>query len=1137
MVFVAIACTCFVAVGAPAHVTPTELIPQLAAGAGAGPTFVPMAPARLADTRGEATVDGGGPRGAVGAGDSIDVQITGRAGIPTSGVGAVALNLTSAAASEPSFLTVWPAGEARPLASNLNPVGPDPLANTVIVKLGATGAISVFNAAGSVHVILDVTGWFPPDGGFVPVSPARLADTRLDQPTVDGSGPRGRVGPGETITVAAAGRGGVPAGGAAAVALTVTAVGTSELSFLTVWPSGQPQPLASNLNPAGPLPLAAHVVARLGDDGAVSLFNAAGSTDLIVDVAGWFTVDSSYLPISPQRLVDTRELAFDQTLPPRPLLAGGEGRIRVAGRAGLPSSGVGAVVLNVTAISLHGPTYLTVWPTGTPRPWASNLNPPPGPPIANLVVAKVGFGGEVSIYTDSSATHVMVDIAGWFPSSGNAIEQAGPLELGVSTQMPGLLTDEAIRYPLAIPHAGFAFSVIAAPNVDGLGRRCGTLQVRRPDLSLAGEARTGCATTLDPTLDIDLTANTGGTWYVDFTNTEFDRHFFAGFVIATPTLSGALAMNAPTPTPSLLPGQNARYSFAPTAGAPVGATYTLPADFQGDSCAVTLTMRRPDGTVAATTSATTQQCFSGHTLAVQTIAAVAGTWVLEVDNGGIRDRAASQVQVAHPLPMGSITASQSVSVPVVTSGQTLQWTTALSAGQNVRLFTDVFIAPISGGCLSFSVLRPNGTAAAGASRCQVFTPTLLDVVADATGTWTVVMTSSVPYPLGPFSFDLSKDLVEPADRAGVSAAVPALLGGQGYRRTMTLSVGERLNATVQPTPGIGCDLTLRVLRPDGSDALTPAGLVCGISSTSTVADQAGTWTVLLQGSARVPAGYTLIMTLPLAPVPLSLGVAAALPALRPGEEARYQVSLTNGQFYSFPVVLNAAQSFVVAIERPDGTEVAPAPYQVVLPADATGNWSVRVNAPEGAPPAAGSIRMAEAVDGGTLSFGVPSTAGTLAEGDVVFWRLPASSSFSTVHASSSFYVRAADGTFTPDYPFPGSQWVGPTSAGTWRVEANSSMSGHSVVARQVLTPAPALQPTLPLLQPGQGATVQPPNGFVGSVETVGPETVQFAMRAPGDTFAQAFLFSGTAALPPGFVVDVFNWGATSSTATVRFLPD
>ena len=98
-----------------------------------------------------------------------------------------------------------------------------------------------------------------------------------------------------------------------------------------------------------------------------------------------------------------------------PIGPGATRTLQVTGRGGVPASGVGAVVLNITAVAPTTGGFLTIHPTGTTRPNASNLNFTPGQTIPNLVIAKIGTGGQISIYNDTGTTHVIADIAGWFP--------------------------------------------------------------------------------------------------------------------------------------------------------------------------------------------------------------------------------------------------------------------------------------------------------------------------------------------------------------------------------------------------------------------------------------------------------------------------------------------------------------------------------------------------------------------------------------------------------------------------------------------------------------------------------------------------------------------------------------------------
>ena len=136
-------------------------------------------------------------------------------------------------------------------------------------------------------------------------------------------------------------------------------------------------------------------------------------------VGGPIAPQPIYAPVAPARVMDTRPggVTIDAQAVGGGALRPGETRaLQVTGRAGVPASGVGAVVLNVTAT---GPTtggFVTVHPTGQPRPGSSNLNFVAGQTIPNLVIAKVGTTGQVSLYNDSGSTHLIADVAGWFPA-------------------------------------------------------------------------------------------------------------------------------------------------------------------------------------------------------------------------------------------------------------------------------------------------------------------------------------------------------------------------------------------------------------------------------------------------------------------------------------------------------------------------------------------------------------------------------------------------------------------------------------------------------------------------------------------------------------------------------------------------
>ncbi len=377
--------------------------PAIAQSTGAS-AFVGLTPSRLLDTRNGI----GATKAPVGPGAAIELQVTGRAGVPLSNVGAVALNVTVVSPTADGYVTVWPSGAAQPEASNLNFSVGETIPNLVIVAVGADGKVKLFNSGGNTELLADVSGYFPTSAGFIGVTPTRLLDTR------SGIGaPKARIAAAAQTVLRVTGVNGIPSSGVSAVVLNVTVVAPSAGGFLTVWPTGQPQPDASNLNylPGETIPNL--VVATVGSNGNVSMFNSAGSTDLLADAAGYFTAGDNYVPLVPSRVLDTRSGNGAAKLP----VPDGGVDIQVTGRGGVPAAGVGSVVLNVTVTNPGSGGYVTAWPTGQPQPTASNLNFTAGRTIPNLVVVPVGAGGKVTLFNFQGATDLIADVTGWFPGT------------------------------------------------------------------------------------------------------------------------------------------------------------------------------------------------------------------------------------------------------------------------------------------------------------------------------------------------------------------------------------------------------------------------------------------------------------------------------------------------------------------------------------------------------------------------------------------------------------------------------------------------------------------------------------------------------------------------------------------------
>lgn len=123
-----------------------------------GSRFTPVQPTRVADTR----PGSGAPLASstLSTGSTVSVPAAGLAGVPSSGVVAVAANVTVTDSNHSSFLTVYPDATARPLASDLNWVLGQTVPNLAITRLGSDGAVAVYNNQGRVDVIVDVFGYW-----------------------------------------------------------------------------------------------------------------------------------------------------------------------------------------------------------------------------------------------------------------------------------------------------------------------------------------------------------------------------------------------------------------------------------------------------------------------------------------------------------------------------------------------------------------------------------------------------------------------------------------------------------------------------------------------------------------------------------------------------------------------------------------------------------------------------------------------------------------------------------------------------------------------------------------------------------------------------------------------------------------
>ncbi len=318
-------------------------------------------------------------------------------------------------------------------------------AGTVDINVVTPGGTSPASAADEYT--------FVAPGAYTAINPVRICDTRPPAPGIatnqcDSSG-NGTLGPGhETITAQITGAH-VPSGALAVVA-NITAINRGgSPTYVTAYPAGGSVPRASNINLAGGSVEANLAIVQLSGGGAISLFNAVGGADVIVDVEGYFAAPTGasaggFHSIPPLRICDFRGgtgnpwvCAEATGSTSAPLAGGAWRRVVLSGLPGgvspttpdIPTNGTAAAaVFNLTATAGTARTYLSVAvPNGSDAcpstaPSFSNLNPTPGISLPNRVISSLGPNQDICLYSAAGSINFIIDVNGWF---GTASAPAG----------------------------------------------------------------------------------------------------------------------------------------------------------------------------------------------------------------------------------------------------------------------------------------------------------------------------------------------------------------------------------------------------------------------------------------------------------------------------------------------------------------------------------------------------------------------------------------------------------------------------------------------------------------------------------------------------------------------------------------
>ncbi|MBB5871372.1 hypothetical protein F4553_004751 [Allocatelliglobosispora scoriae] len=403
---------------------------------GAKGTYYKMSPARIMDTRSGL----GTTKAAIGAGGVRHLQVTGRGGVPGTGVGAVVLNVTVVSPSAAGYLTVFPTGVARPTASSVNFAKGWTGANSVTVAVGTGGQVDIYNAVGSAGVIVDVAGYYAGTeshinsyglgGQYQPIKPRRILDTRK----------WGEKLPTEYFTSVAMNFGDSDNYHIKAFVVNITAFSPDGNGFLTAWDGNEEIPATSTLNftkgktvpnmaivPVGPCWLCE---GEWMNRPSISVYTSK-TTHILIDVVGVmddssFTDGLRFTPSTPTRIADSRTgLGLPNGL------SAGETDVVTAPNSVITKPNTEALALNVTAVNPTASTWLTVWPNGIAgisQPTVSSLNPAKGQTVPNAVITQVGPTSAFNVFNQAGTTQVLIDVVGsyWlYPGTASGTLAAG----------------------------------------------------------------------------------------------------------------------------------------------------------------------------------------------------------------------------------------------------------------------------------------------------------------------------------------------------------------------------------------------------------------------------------------------------------------------------------------------------------------------------------------------------------------------------------------------------------------------------------------------------------------------------------------------------------------------------------------
>ena len=391
----------------------------------AGSVYVPVTPVRIMDTR-TASLDDGtlGPVAAYSTTSlPIDGNNTNGAGLPSSGITAVDISVTSAAETSAGFISVYPGDTPQPLTSTVNYASNgNSFTNGTIVPVGADGAVNLYNASpGTAQLIVDLDGYFTTNTAATGASSyvALKTPTRIASKATIGAGasvaetiagltvsgvtvPSGPTVPSGSVTIPS---------GVTAIAANLTAINTAnQTGHMNAYRDGDACACdgITNLTYGPDASQAAMALIPVGADGKIEIYNySAAAITFDLDLSGYFTAGSGaqlYHPLDSTRIIDTRQTSA---------LAAGQ-TMNVTLPDNIPADNP-VLVANITETGSTTFGDLSAYPEADALPGTSSVNWGTGLIVPNLALVDTHSDNSFNIVNQSNGScNVVVDTNGYF---------------------------------------------------------------------------------------------------------------------------------------------------------------------------------------------------------------------------------------------------------------------------------------------------------------------------------------------------------------------------------------------------------------------------------------------------------------------------------------------------------------------------------------------------------------------------------------------------------------------------------------------------------------------------------------------------------------------------------------------------